>query len=109
MSGSSGRCILGPSGTGKSVTLKLMIGLLKPDSGKVCIDSEDIAHFSEEDRVRRHMGFLFQSALHSTRSRWETISHCRSAAWIRRNLRPRSSELWTRHSNVWVLIWTQPR
>jgi phospholipid/cholesterol/gamma-HCH transport system ATP-binding protein len=57
-------CIMGRSGTGKSVTLKLMIGLLKPDSGKVCIDSEDIAHSSEEDlsRVRRHMGFLFQSA-----------------------------------------------
>jgi phospholipid/cholesterol/gamma-HCH transport system ATP-binding protein len=57
-------CIMGRSGTGKSVTLKLMIGLLKPDSGKVRIDSEDIAHSSEEDlsRVRRHMGFLFQSA-----------------------------------------------
>jgi phospholipid/cholesterol/gamma-HCH transport system ATP-binding protein len=57
-------CVMGRSGTGKSVTLKLMIGLLKPDSGKVCIDSEDIAHSSEEDlsRVRRHMGFLFQSA-----------------------------------------------
>jgi phospholipid/cholesterol/gamma-HCH transport system ATP-binding protein len=57
-------CILGRSGAGKSVTLRLMIGLLKPDSGRVCIDSEDIAHSSEEDlsRVRRHMGFLFQSA-----------------------------------------------
>ena len=57
-------CILGRSGTGKSVTLKLMIGLLKPDSGRVCIDSEDIAHSSEEDlsRIRRHMGFLFQNA-----------------------------------------------
>src|SRR5437879_11129474 len=41
-----------------------MIGLLKPDSGRVCIDSEDIAHSSEEDlsRIRRHMGFLFQNA-----------------------------------------------
>ena len=57
-------CILGRSGTGKSVTLKLMIGLLKPDSGRVCIDSADIAHSNEEElsRVRRHMGFLFQSA-----------------------------------------------
>src|SRR5258708_1326394 len=57
-------CILGRSGTGKSVTLKLMIGLLKPDRGSVCIDSEDIAHSSEEDlsRVRRPMGFRFQSA-----------------------------------------------
>src|SRR5260370_13876470 len=56
-------CILGRSGTGKSVTLKLMIGLLKPDSGRVCIDSEDIAHSSEEDlsRGRRHLGFLFQN------------------------------------------------
>ena len=57
-------CILGRSGTGKSVTLKLMIGLLKPDSGRVYIDSADIAHSNEEElsRVRRHMGFLFQSA-----------------------------------------------
>jgi phospholipid/cholesterol/gamma-HCH transport system ATP-binding protein len=56
-------CILGRSGTGKSVTLKLMIGLLKPDSGKVLIDSEDISHSSPEDlsRVRRNIGFLFQS------------------------------------------------
>src|SRR5260370_3974444 len=54
-------CILGRSGTGKSVTLKLMIGLLKPDSGRVSIDSEDIAHSRQEDlsRFRRHMGFLF--------------------------------------------------
>jgi phospholipid/cholesterol/gamma-HCH transport system ATP-binding protein len=57
-------CILGRSGTGKSVTLKLMIGLLKPDSGEVCIDSEDITHFEENDlsRVRRKIGYLFQSA-----------------------------------------------
>ena len=57
-------CIMGRSGTGKSTSLRLMIGLLKPDSGRVCIGSEDIVHSSEEDlsRVRRHMGFLFQSA-----------------------------------------------
>ena len=57
-------CILGRSGVGKSVTLKLMIGLLKPDQGEVCIESENIAQFSEDDlsRVRRKMGFLFQSA-----------------------------------------------
>ncbi len=57
-------CILGRSGTGKSVTLKLMIGLMKPDSGSVCIESEDISKFAEKDlsRVRRNIGFLFQSA-----------------------------------------------
>ena len=57
-------CILGRSGTGKSVTLKLMIGLLKADSGEVCIESEDITRFEEKDlsRVRRKIGYLFQSA-----------------------------------------------
>ena len=56
-------CILGRSGTGKTVTLKLMDGLLKPDSGKVCIESEDIVQVGEKDlsRVRRNIGFLFQS------------------------------------------------
>jgi phospholipid/cholesterol/gamma-HCH transport system ATP-binding protein len=57
-------CILGRSGTGKSVTLKLMIGLLKADRGKVLIDGEDIGTLDEDglSRVRRKMGFLFQSA-----------------------------------------------
>ena len=57
-------CILGRSGVGKSVTLKLLIGLLQPDKGEVCIKSEDISHFNEGNlsRVRRKMGFLFQSA-----------------------------------------------
>jgi phospholipid/cholesterol/gamma-HCH transport system ATP-binding protein len=56
-------CILGRSGTGKTVTLKLLDGLLKPDSGKVCIESEDIVQVGEKDlsRVRRNIGFLFQS------------------------------------------------
>jgi phospholipid/cholesterol/gamma-HCH transport system ATP-binding protein len=57
-------CILGRSGTGKSVTLKLMIGLLKADRGKVLIDGEDIGSLDEDglSRVRRKMGFMFQSA-----------------------------------------------
>ena len=57
-------CILGRSGTGKSVTLKLIISLLKPDQGQIWIDGEDITglHASDLSRVRRNMGFLFQSA-----------------------------------------------
>ena len=57
-------CILGRSGTGKSVTLKLTIGLLKPDSGSVCIGSEDISRLEgkELSKIRRNIGFLFQSA-----------------------------------------------
>jgi phospholipid/cholesterol/gamma-HCH transport system ATP-binding protein len=57
-------CILGRSGAGKSVTLKLIISLLKPDSGKIWIEQDEIAHLhaSELSRVRRKLGFLFQDA-----------------------------------------------
>jgi phospholipid/cholesterol/gamma-HCH transport system ATP-binding protein len=57
-------CILGRSGVGKSVTLKLMIALLRPDSGKIWIEGDDITQLEAEQlsHVRRKMGFLFQSA-----------------------------------------------
>jgi phospholipid/cholesterol/gamma-HCH transport system ATP-binding protein len=57
-------CILGRSGTGKSVTLKLMIGLMPPDEGNVLIGSEDICSVDGRglSRIRRKIGFLFQSA-----------------------------------------------
>jgi phospholipid/cholesterol/gamma-HCH transport system ATP-binding protein len=57
-------CVLGRSGTGKSVTLKLIIGLLKPDSGSVYIESEDISQLERTglSKIRRNIGFLFQSA-----------------------------------------------
>jgi phospholipid/cholesterol/gamma-HCH transport system ATP-binding protein len=57
-------CILGRSGTGKSVTLKLLISLLKPDQGKIWIEEDEITRLKEADlsRVRRKMGFLFQDA-----------------------------------------------
>ena len=57
-------CILGRSGTGKSVTLKLIISLLKPEQGQIWIEGEEITglHASHLSRVRRKMGFLFQNA-----------------------------------------------
>jgi phospholipid/cholesterol/gamma-HCH transport system ATP-binding protein len=57
-------CVLGRSGTGKSVTLKLIISLLKPDKGKIWIEQDEITGLesSELSRVRRKMGFLFQDA-----------------------------------------------
>jgi phospholipid/cholesterol/gamma-HCH transport system ATP-binding protein len=57
-------CILGRSGTGKSVTLKLIIALLKPEAGRIRIDGEDITQLEGRNlsRVRRKMGFLFQNA-----------------------------------------------
>lgn len=57
-------CVLGRSGTGKSVTLKLLISLLKPDSGQIWVDGTEITRLKEAElsKVRRKMGFLFQDA-----------------------------------------------
>jgi len=57
-------CILGRSGTGKSVTLKLLIALLKPDRGSIWVDGDDVTRLKPSglSKVRRKMGFLFQDA-----------------------------------------------
>lgn len=57
-------CIVGRSGTGKSVTLKLIVSLLKPDQGKIWIGPDEITTFDETklSKVRRKLGFLFQDA-----------------------------------------------
>lgn len=54
--------IMGPSGTGKSVLLKNIIGLLRPDRGEIWIDGEQTVGMREKDlyRVRRKFGVLFQ-------------------------------------------------
>ena len=57
--------IVGPSGTGKSVTLKLITGLLQPDAGEVLVDGESMNHAPSEkarERLRAKMGMLFQRA-----------------------------------------------
>lgn len=55
--------ILGRSGVGKSVTLKHIIGFLKPDSGRVLVDGRDITALDEEQLtdIRRRMALVFQS------------------------------------------------
>ena len=60
----SGFVILGRSGTGKSVTLRHIIGLLQPDRGRVFVGPDEISTLagSELSRVRRKIGFLFQNA-----------------------------------------------
>ena len=59
-----GFVILGRSGTGKSVTLRHIIGLVRPDRGRVFVDEDEISALDgpELSRVRRKIGFLFQSA-----------------------------------------------
>jgi phospholipid/cholesterol/gamma-HCH transport system ATP-binding protein len=54
--------ILGPSGTGKSVLLKNILGLLRPDAGRIVVDGENIVGMRDKDlyRIRRKFGVLFQ-------------------------------------------------
>lgn len=54
--------IVGPSGTGKSVSLKHMVRLLTPDDGRVLVAGEDISHAPDSDleRIRERFGYLFQ-------------------------------------------------
>lgn len=55
--------VLGKSGSGKSVLIKCIIGLIKPDSGSVNVLGEDIPklNHSQLDKIRARIGFLFQS------------------------------------------------
>jgi len=60
----TGFCLLGRSGTGKSVTLKHIIGLMRPDRGRVLVDGRDVTSLGRRELadVRRRMGFLFQNS-----------------------------------------------
>src|SRR5271155_5129133 len=56
-------CILGRSGVGKSVSLQLLMGFLKADSGEVIVAGEDITHFSEQqmEAIRKKVTMVFQN------------------------------------------------
>jgi len=56
--------ILGRSGCGKSVALKILLGLMRADAGTVTVDGQDISHLSEKSlfEVRKKFGMLFQGA-----------------------------------------------
>lgn len=56
-------CILGRSGVGKSVSLQLLMGFLKADSGRVIVAGEDITEFSEEqlEGIRKKVTMVFQN------------------------------------------------
>jgi len=68
--------VIGGSGSGKSVLLKHIIGLLKPDKGAVFVDSSDLSLLDEEGlkEIRRKFGMLFQSsALFDSMTVWENV------------------------------------
>jgi phospholipid/cholesterol/gamma-HCH transport system ATP-binding protein len=68
---------MGPSGTGKSTVIKLMVGLLKPTKGKVYVEGEDVASLDGKEllEIRKKIGFAFQfGALFDSMSIYENIA-----------------------------------
>jgi phospholipid/cholesterol/gamma-HCH transport system ATP-binding protein len=77
--------ILGKSGTGKSVLIKCMVGLLKPDAGEITVLDYDVPHLNSRDlnELRKQVGFSFQgSALYDSMTVRENLEFP-----IKRNLR----------------------
>ncbi|MBN2415181.1 ABC transporter ATP-binding protein [bacterium] len=69
--------ILGGSGTGKTVALKHMVGLISPDRGRVYVNGKDVTDYSEAEfmPVRKRIGFLFQGgALFDSMSVFENVA-----------------------------------
>lgn len=74
----TGKCnlIIGTSGSGKTVLMKIMIGLFQPDSGEICYDGKDIVTMDAEERkqLRQQVGMLFQgSALFDSQTVEENV------------------------------------
>jgi len=68
--------VIGGSGTGKSVLIKCIIGLIKPDDGAIYIDGEDITLYNEKklNEMRKDFGMLFQfGALFDSMTVWENV------------------------------------
>ena len=69
--------VIGGSGSGKSVTLKCILGLIRPDSGQILIDGQDSLKFSADEREAslRKFGMLFQgSALFDSLKVWQNVA-----------------------------------
>jgi phospholipid/cholesterol/gamma-HCH transport system ATP-binding protein len=72
------KIILGGSGGGKSTIIKLVLGLLKPDEGRVFVDGEDITDYSEVQMmaVRKKIGMVFQEgALFDSLSVYDNVAY----------------------------------
>lgn len=72
------KIVLGGSGGGKSTIIKLVLGLLKPDEGRIFVDGEDITEFTEPEmmRVRQKIGMVFQEgALFDSLSVYENVAY----------------------------------
>ncbi len=77
--------IMGGSGTGKSVLIKHLVGLLKPDKGRIFIDNQEITAMNEDElfQVQKRFGYLFQGA-----ALFDSMTVGENIAFGIRNLRP---------------------
>jgi len=83
--------VLGTSGTGKSVMLKCIVGLLRPDEGEIWIDNQEVSRLTEEEYfpVRKKCGMVFQHpALFDSLTIYENV-----AFGLRRHTRMNESEI----------------
>ena len=72
------RILLGTAGTGKTLILKLALGLLKPDAGRITVLGEEVTHMREQDlfELRRNIGMVFQeSALFDSLTVEENVAY----------------------------------
>lgn len=94
--------LLGGSGSGKSVLLKELIGLVKPDRGDIVVFGKNVTHMREEDliKLREHVGMLFQgAALFDSLSAFENIAYP-----LREHLRLTGEEIQTRVAEKLELV-----
>ncbi|MGE0449946.1 MAG: ABC transporter ATP-binding protein [Vicinamibacterales bacterium] len=87
-------CLLGRSGTGKSVALRHIVGLVKPDSGRVLVDGREISALDRHglSEARKGIGFLFQAA-----ALFDSMSVGENVAFpLRRHTDLRESDIRTR-------------
>lgn len=93
--------IVGPSGVGKSVLLKLIMGIYKPTSGKILIDGIDITKINSEEQkneLRKRLGVLFQSA-----ALFDSLSIFDNIAFpLRERLRLKELEVYERVNEIMV-------
>lgn len=94
--------ILGTSGTGKSVLLKSLVGLLQPEEGEIWIDKEEVSKFSEQQYmdIRKKCGMVFQQpALFDSLNIYENV-----AFGLRRHFSLTEEEIGTRVSRALSLV-----
>ncbi|HEV7699032.1 MAG TPA: ATP-binding cassette domain-containing protein [Pyrinomonadaceae bacterium] len=72
------RFVLGGSGTGKSTIINLILGLIKPDAGRIFVNGEDITEFDDQElmRIRKTIGMIFQEgALFDSLSVYDNVAY----------------------------------